>query len=223
MSENLIESLKRYGQTYEIHRCRINGKTMILDGFKKLEELAKLEIKANITDHPEISTIEGYLEWQSKHLPVHLSPKGLRRYVEIRGKEFLKLGVSKGQITKQLAMLTGRGIRQIQRLLPDECKDVDKCPHGREHTSIGIYDLKSEYSFIDRKFIYEVYKKLGQKDTNKLLDIVRDHYVSIKGNRDLSQARPDELIEVLLQKSEEPNFKLSNDTITKLKSLLPEE
>lgn len=219
MSKQLEESLKKYGQTFKIHRSMFG----ILDGYKKLEELFKMEVKPEIEDHPEIDTIEKHLQWQIDHAPTHLNPEELKRYVEIRGKEFLKLGVSKGQITKQLAMLTGRGIRQIQRLLPDECKDVDKCPHAREQSSIGVYDLKSEYSFIDRKFIYEVYKKLGQKDTNKLLDIVRDHYVSIKGNRDLSQARPDELIEVLLQKSEEPNFKLSNDIITKLKSLLPEE
>jgi hypothetical protein len=89
----LEESLKKYGQTYEIHICKFG----VLDGYKKQEALVDIA-KPRIVDHPEIETIEEYNVWIQDHLPVKLTSREKQNYAVKRAREFKLKGLAPGRL-----------------------------------------------------------------------------------------------------------------------------
>jgi hypothetical protein len=206
----LKDSLEKHGQTYPIHRSKFG---LILDGWKRNQELAMLGIKPDITDHPEIATVEQYLEWQEEHLPIFYKGEKLRNYIEVRGAEFSKAGMKPTQIEKALSLLTGTSIRQIQRLLPVEYKNTnmshtepndDICHHTPESSDPV---LSGEYDFLtqkDKAVLSRAFKKDARLE--EVIRNIREHDKTVKGTLPTLRAGTSELISVLMQRAENSKF-----------------
>ncbi len=174
----LVESLKKYGQTYEVHRCKFG----ILDGYKRQEALVDIT-KPRIIDHPDIKTVEEYNDWIQAHLPLKLSPKEKQTYAIKRAKEYTIVGFTSGQYIPILAKLLQCSERQIRNYLPDEVKEATG-PKSEVNGKISISNgllPRDDYDFLDKVLWIRVKKEVkNDKNLYNLLDAVKTHFQTLR-------------------------------------------
>ncbi|MCJ7430301.1 hypothetical protein MUO83_03670 [Candidatus Bathyarchaeota archaeon] len=214
----LVESLKKYGQTYEIHRCKFG----ILDGYKRQEALVDIA-KSRIIDHPDIKTVEEYNDWIQAHLPPKLSPKEKQTYAVKRAREYTAVGLTSGQYIPILAKLLQCTEHQIRKYLPTELKrdysEKSQDQIGQKSNSPLIPQPPEKYRFVDGPLWAYLYRKLGSKKLLEALDDIDRHYVGLKSKPTIT-ASVEELFEVLYARLEKANFpKLSEDNARWLRFL----
>jgi hypothetical protein len=82
---------------------------------------------------------------------------------------------------------------------------------------------KDEYGFIGDKVLWiKVLSKVEERYLYKLLDGVRDHFLAVRNNLALKNASIEELLDVLLERLEDPRVKLSDEITARLRAILPE-
>lgn len=188
----LVESLKKYGQTYEIHRCKFG----ILDGYKRLEALVDIT-KPRIIDHPEIKTVEEYNDWIQAHLPPKLSPKEKQTYAIKRAKEYMADGLTSGQYIPILAKFLQCSERQVRRYLPDDLKDrlqQERTSGGQMSTANLTPQAPTRYSFLNGPLWSVAYRRLGKDKLLELLDKVANQYSTIKKTVNLDPVEEEKVL-----------------------------
>lgn len=180
----LVESLKKYGQTYEIHRCKFG----ILDGYKRQEALVDIT-KPRIIDHPDIKTVEEYNDWIQAHLPLKLSQKEKKIYAIKRAKEYTTVGFTSGQYIPILGKLLQCSERQIRRYLPDGLKDQlqqERVSGGQMSTENDCERLnglhpRDDYDWLNKVLWIRVKKEVkNDKNLYDLLDAVKTHFQTLR-------------------------------------------
>jgi len=218
--KKLRESLDKHGQQYPIHRCKFG----IIDGYKKAELLVGEEAK--FVDHPEIETIEQYIDFLKTMQPVIMTAGERRKYIKIRGRELRASDISAGEVIDILKALTGASERTIYRHLPEEAKleykrlSNDKLGKKRDisNTKLGLISkIRAQFDWLDSEDIQK-----GLEDPLHLLRLTKQHYESLKAKPTVKASVP-ELMSVLYAKLEEAGFPRLDDKSMRWWKYLAEE
>jgi len=221
-TEALRILIEKHGLFYPIVRTKFG----VVDGRKRLKALVgtgpRVIDKTPLFLDVEIENITQHLKLIKALGTIRLKGKDLERYISEEAKNLSKYGVEVGQIAEVLSNLTGISSRHVRRLLPEEYKDVDKCPHNQklnEEKRLSsrmklVAKIRSGYDWLTDEQILK-----GLKDPMYLLSLADAHYTAIQ----LSKASIPDLLEVTYTKLEEIEFSKQNEETMLFWKFLAEE